>query len=366
MYTEFFGFREKPFNLVPDPNYLFLSSRHENALTFLEYGLSEKVGFIMLTGEVGMGKTTLIRHLLNQNEAETETAVVFNTNVDALTLLRQILNEFEIPHGGVENKADLLELLYGFLIEKFAEGRRVFLIIDEAQNLSNDTLEEIRMLSNLQTDKELLLQIILVGQPNLRDKIRSPELEQFAQRIAASFHLSAMDRDETQGYIVHRMQTAGGDPGLFLPALYDRLFEVSGGIPRTVNLLCDGLLVYGYAEGASVLTPALLDQVIEDKGGMGMFTPGNRDSAGDGAGIDSRPGFEERLAALENRVEDLRRTLDDRLELVSTMKRLYAEEKKKNRILAYRYGKLKEKYDRLRPGREPVSDIPISLNEVVK
>ena len=278
MYTQFFKFREKPFNLVPDPGFLFLSDRHEKALTFLEYGLSEKVGFIMFTGEIGMGKTTLIRHLLNQvDDQNTDVAVVFHTNVSGTVLLRQILSEFEIETESGIDKASLLELLYQFLIDRYAKNRKVFLIVDEAQNLSESALEELRMLSNLQTDKELLVQIIIVGQPGLRDKIQSASLRQFAQRIAASFHLTPMTAEETRAYVRFRLERAGGDPDLFTPDLLEGLFVVSGGIPRTINLLCDAVLVYAYADRVSEITKDFLDQVIEDKGGMGVFTAENMD-----------------------------------------------------------------------------------------
>lgn len=358
MYTEFFGFTEKPFNLVPDPNYLFLSSRHEKALTFLEYGLSERVGFVMLTGEIGIGKTTLIRHLLNQVESDMDVAVVFHTNVDAVTLLRQILNEFEISHTESMNKANLLDLLYDFLIQRYASRRKVFVIIDEAQNLSNDALEEIRMLSNLQTDKEMLLQVIIVGQPNLKNKIQAPGLEQFAQRIAASYHMSAMTLDETASYITHRLGKAGGSPSLFATDLIEKIFDVSCGIPRTINMLCDALLVYGYADRARILTLELLEQVIQDKGGMGVFT--RQDQEVESVPVkENTTGIENRVKELEQQIFDLTAAMDTRLEetqsradfcrdaLVARLTRLYTAEKKKNTALVYRYGKLRERYDTL-------------------
>ncbi len=252
----------------------------------------------------------------------------------------------------------------------------MFLIIDEAQNLSNEALEEIRMLSNLQTDKDLLLQVIIVGQPNLRDKIQSPELEQFAQRISASFHMSALTREETQGYITHRIETAGGASSLFSPDLFDIIFTVSGGIPRTINLLCDALLVYGYADRAAVLTPDLLNQVIQDKGGMGMFTNKNRPPRV--VKPQDTPDLEKKIAGLEARVEALRQALDVRLEetesraefcrdeLVSRLNRLYAEEKKKHKHLAYQYGTLQAKYKILQAKFRGKSNTPIPLKEIVK
>jgi general secretion pathway protein A len=272
MYKEFYGFREKPFNLVPNPSYLYLSERHAAALTFLEYGLTEKVGFVMLTGEIGIGKTTLVRYLLNQIESDMDVAVIFNTNVLTDELIRLILNEFEIDHEDNISKSRALEILYEFLIERYAAGRKVLLIIDEAQNLTEAVLEEIRMLSNLQTDEEMLMQIMIVGQPELREKITDPRLEQFAQRIAVSYHLSAMNRDETGQYIAHRLEKAGGDPDLFTRDAVDKIFEVSCGIPRTINLLSDACLVYSYAEGQHTIEIQTVEQVIEDKGGIGIIT----------------------------------------------------------------------------------------------
>ncbi len=378
MYTEFYGFTEKPFNLVPDPNYLYLSSRHGKALTFLEYGLSEKVGFVMLTGEVGTGKTTLIRYLLNQVESDMEVAVIFHTNVDSFTLFRQILNEFDIGHNETMDKADLLDLLYDFLIQQYSSNRRVFVIIDEAQNLSNDAFEEIRMLSNLQTDKEMLLQIIIVGQPQLKDKIKAPGLEQFAQRISASYHISGMTLEETASYIAHRLGKASGPVSLFKQSLIERIFILSNGIPRTINMLCDALLVYGYADRAPLLTTKLLDQVVEDKEGMGVFMPNSTqappcllpDENDHTDLMDRIRDLEARVAhltdAFESRIQETQSRADDcRKNLVLKLSRLYQTEKKKTETLIYRYGKLQEKYDALQLERNKRSE-PILLEKIVQ
>lgn len=272
MYKNFYGFKEKPFNLVPNPAYLYLGGRHATALTYLEYGLTEKVGVVMLTGEIGIGKTTLVRYLLNQIESDMDVAVVFNTNVLADDLIRLILIEFEIAHDDNISKSRALDILYEFLIERYAAGRKVLLIIDEAQNLTEEALEEIRMLSNLQTDEEMLMQILIVGQPELRKKIIDPRLEQFAQRIAVSYHLSAMNRDETGQYIAHRLEKAGGATDLFTPGAIDRIFEIASGIPRNINLLCDACLVYSYAEKQHKIEKKTVEHVIKDKDGIGIIT----------------------------------------------------------------------------------------------
>nr|WP_320016137.1 AAA family ATPase [uncultured Desulfobacter sp.] len=382
MYTQFFNFREKPFNLVPDPGFLFLSDRHEKALTFLEYGLSEKAGFIMLTGEIGMGKTTLIRHLINQvDEQDTDVAVVFHTNVSGTVLLRQILSEFEVETEPGMDKASLLELLYELLIDRYAKNRKVFLIVDEAQNLSASALEELRMLSNLQTDKDLLVQIIIVGQPGLRDKIGSSSLRQFAQRISASFHLSPMTKEETRAYVRFRLERAGGNPDLFTPDLLEKLFIVSGGIPRTINLLCDAVLVYAFADRVSEITKDHLDQVIEDKGGMGVFTAVDMDDAPVSEPepkSEAATGLEGRVKELEDRLNRLTGVLDSSLaetesratfcrnELVEQLTRLYKAERKKNQNLIFHYSRLKEKYTALLADQNPAEGSSILLKKTVK
>jgi len=354
MYTEFYGFKEKPFNLVPNPSYLFLSSRHANALTFLEYGLSEKVGFVMLTGEIGMGKTTLVRHLLNQVEQNIDVAVIFNTNIQADDLIHLILIEFEVEFEEGISKSKALDLFYAFLIERYSKDRKVLLIIDEAQNLSGDVLEEIRMLSNLQTDDELLLQIMLVGQPELKDKISDPGLEQFAQRIAVSYHLAAMSLEETGEYITHRIEKAGGNANVFLPEAVKKIYEAATGIPRTINLLCDASLVFGYAEDKMAIDENIVSQVIEDKGGMGIFTKAKIKDYVVNTG--SNDELVERLMNVENnlvRLNELYKTHIDEMEsrakfcrdaLVAELKRNLTLEKRKKALLAVENERLKKKY----------------------
>jgi len=358
MYTEFFGFTEKPFSLVPNPNCLYLSSKHGHALTFLEYGLTEKVGFVMLTGEIGIGKTTLIRYLLNQIEADMDVAVIFNTNIMSNDLINLILNEFEIEYDDGISKAKALDILYNALIQKYAAKRKVLLIIDEAQNLSDEVLEEIRMLSNLQTDEDLLLQIMIVGQPNLRDKIQDSRLEQFAQRISVSYHLSAMSLEETGAYIAHRLEKVGGSPTLFSKEIIEKIFEVSAGIPRTINLLCDAALVYGYADDTKKIGLDILEMVIEDKSGMGVFTKQKLNNTAETlAEDDPVEKLKDKVSKMELRIEQLTKALNAQLkraesradfcrdEMVSNLKKLLTAERKRSAALEYMYGKLKGKYE---------------------
>ncbi len=273
MYTQFYGLNSKPFRLVPNPAYIYLSSRHQNALTYLEYGLTENIGFIMLTGDIGMGKTTLVRHIINNIESNVEVAVIFNTMIFSNDLLLMILSEFEIEYEQGISKAASLTLLYNHLIACYSKGKKVLLIIDEAQNLSHEVLEEIRMISNLQTDNEMLIQIMIVGQPELKEKLRSKSLHQFAQRIGVSYHIYPMDRQETYNYITHRLKVAGGSEDIFDKGAIDVITEASGGIPRVINLLCDACLVYGFADEVNPISADIVKQVLADKGGIGIYTP---------------------------------------------------------------------------------------------
>jgi putative secretion ATPase (PEP-CTERM system associated) len=356
MYESFYGFNEKPFSIVPNPTYLFMSEKHANALTYLEYGISEHTGFILLTGEIGAGKTTLIRYLFNKLLSDYETAEIFNTNVDGEQLVRLILQEFGIPAAG--GKTENLDSLNQFLIEKYANGKEIMLIIDEAQNLSNEALEEVRMLSNLQTDDRALMQILLVGQPNLKVRLLDPALYQMAQRIAVSYHLPPLERFETEKYIAYRLQIAGGREDLFSEDAIDLIHEQSGGIPRTINLLCDACLVYGYADEITAIDRPVVEAVIQDKGEVGL-TPNNAGKAAnafdeDRAGelIEQLGCLESRMAELESRiefqVEELRHQLDaSRKEMEQLLQRLVGAERKRSDLLLLRYNRLKEKYESL-------------------
>ncbi|MGD8992364.1 MAG: AAA family ATPase [Desulfobacterales bacterium] len=268
MYEKHYKLKENPFQIEPDPKYLYLSPKHENALAYLRYGLIQKAAFTLLTGEIGTGKTTVGLYFLNQYCKAIKTALVSNTNVTPEQLLNLILKNFNIyPHGS--DKTQNLELLQLFLIENYIKKIPSLLIIDEAQNLSEESLEEIRMLSNFQKDGKLLLQIMLVGQPELRSLLKRPNLANITQKISANYHLTALSAVETRKYIDYRFKKAGGDPQIFSREAMNLIYENSAGIPRIINLLCDAVLIYGFAEKLQFIDRQTVENAIEDKEGPG-------------------------------------------------------------------------------------------------
>ncbi len=254
MYLEFFGFREMPFNITPDPNFLYLSQYHHEALQHLKYGIEEKKGFIVLTGEVGCGKTTLCRRLLNELDPEHfDTALILNPRVTETQLLRAILTELGVekpPRG----KNELVDEIHRITLDRIQHGRDVVLIIDESQNLSFEVLEQVRLLSNLETDTQKLIQILLIGQPELNDILRQKRLRQLKQRILVRYDLSKLNLTETTNYIHHRLHKAGseGRPQ-FTKVAIKRIHKWSGGIPRMINNLCDKSLLSAFARNSDLI-----------------------------------------------------------------------------------------------------------------
>lgn len=348
MYEKHFGLTGKPFSIVPNPQMLFLSKNHANALTYLEYGLSEKVGFILLTGEIGTGKTTLVRHILSRMESRVDVAVIFNTGFSSDQLFRHILNEFEVPCNDVE-KEKHLELLYQFLIDRYAKNRHVLLIIDEAQNLSAASLEDIRMLSNLQTDDKVLIQMMLVGQPELKATLQRPEMRQLAQRIAVNYHLTPLNQDQTRRYIAYRIEATGGAPDLFSPEAVNLIYEKSRGTPRTINLLCESALVYGYADELERIDSAVIEQVLNDETCLAVVEQGRNPAAPPGPEPGSVPDeFRERMAVVEASVADLKQRFADlarevKYELLFKYQDLLIAERKRHDQLTARYTHLLRK-----------------------
>jgi general secretion pathway protein A len=264
MYESFFKLRIKPFDLLPDPRFIYLSKSHKKALTYLDYGIRERSGFILLTGEVGSGKTTLIRDLLEKHYEHVVLSKIFNTRVNSEQLLAMINDDFGLAVQG-KDKVTLIRDLNGFLIDQYAGGNQPILIIDEAQNLSPDLLEEVRMLSNLEASNSKLLQIILVGQPELRTILAAPELRQLRQRININCHLQALSRAEIELYIARRLEVAGNSTAVhFSPESLDVIFRYSRGIPRLINIICDFLMLSAFAEETTELTIEMIHDVIGD------------------------------------------------------------------------------------------------------
>lgn len=265
MYESYYGFSAKPFQLRPDPHFFFGSKGHKRAMAYLEYGLSQGEGFIVVTGEVGAGKTTLVRNLFNKLTHEQIVAAhIVNTHLDPDDTLRMVASSFGLPHEGA-TKADLLTRLEAFLHGVDRQGKRALLVIDEAQNLNPKTVEELRMLSNFQTDEKSLLQTFLLGQPEFRTTLHSPGMQQLRQRVIASYHLGPMDAQETRAYIEHRLHTVGwnGDPS-FDDDAHAAIFGYTGGIPRKTNTLLDRVLLMGYLEELHHFTGAHIQTVIGD------------------------------------------------------------------------------------------------------
>jgi general secretion pathway protein A len=285
MYCSFYNFKEKPFNLTPNPDFLFMSSGHQDAFAHLLYGIDNHAGFIELSGEVGTGKTTIIRTLLGQLGAETHrTALVFNPTVSPLGLLQSINREFGLLSESNE-KAELIEALNRFLLAENEAGRTVVLVIDEAQNLAPEVLEQVRLISNLETERDKLIQIVLVGQPELKRLLQKHELRQLYQRITVRFHLEKMDFDDTCDYIRHRIRVAaqGMEPVLFNTDAVRKIYRFSGGLPRLVNAASDRALLLGYIKEAREITApmavtAIADLKKEEKKPFSLFRPFGRRS----------------------------------------------------------------------------------------
>ena len=286
MYHQYFGLSEQPFSIAVNPRYLFMSARHRDALAHLLYGVGTGGGFILLTGEVGTGKTTLNRSLIEQLPSATDIAIVLNPALSAAELLASVCDELAIDYpAGTDSLKVLTDALHQFLLDNHAKNRRTVLMIDEAQHLSFDVLEQIRLLTNLETDEKKLLQIILIGQPELEATLSRPELRQLNQRITARFKLTPLDREETGVYIRHRLQIAGlqGNRSLFSAAALREVYRVSGGIPRLINLVCDRALTGAYGRHANAASPSLVREAAREVLGEAQFANGTGDRVADWA-----------------------------------------------------------------------------------
>lgn len=267
MYCQFYGFKEKPFNITSDPGFFFLSRRHKEAIACLSYGIKERKGIITVTGEIGTGKTTLCRSFLNQLDKSVKTALVLNPYFSDVQLLELIVQDFGI-NITKRSKLHIINALNAFLLSESAQGNNAVLIIDEAQNLSVRQLEQIRLLSNLETDKEKLLQIVLVGQPELREKLNLHQLRQIRQRITVDYHIEPLGCDELKNYIHHRISIAASSESPKKPSFsqeaLDTIFNFSQGTPRIINLLCDRALLLGYIKEKETIGEAIVNECIKD------------------------------------------------------------------------------------------------------
>jgi general secretion pathway protein A len=289
MYESFFGLTEKPFAITPDPRYLYLSERHAEALAHLAYGIQESGGFIQLTGEVGTGKTMVVRSLLQQLPANCDMALILNPRITPAEFLLAICDELHVavPERLASSVKGLVDLLTRYLLDAHARGRRVVVMVDEAQNLSPDVLEQVRLLTNLETATQKLLQIILVGQPELREVLSKPELRQLAQRVTGRYHLEALSRGETQAYVRHRLRVAGAAAEVFTAGALREVHRVSGGIPRIINVVCDRALLGAFTREEHRVTGDLIRNAASEVYGRPVLHPWVRwlALAGAGAGV---------------------------------------------------------------------------------
>ena len=267
MYQSFFGLKEPPFNVTPDPRFIYLSRHHLEALSTLIYGIRSRRGFIEITGEIGAGKTTLCRTLLKELQDKVHSAFIFNPKLSELELLQTIVEDLGIAPKGRRRK-DYFDALNHFLLEELERGMNAILIIDEAQNLSPRSLEQIRLLSNLETTREKLLQIILVGQPELRDLLARPNLAQLQQRIALRYHLSALSSEDAGKYLNHRLQVAGAEEEIFTSEAIQRIYELSQGIPRLINVLADRALLAAFVKNSRMVEAAFVEEAETDLKGI--------------------------------------------------------------------------------------------------
>ncbi|MFZ1986296.1 MAG: AAA family ATPase [Desulfatitalea sp.] len=360
MYEAFYNFRKKPFDLSPDPNFMFKSEKHQKALSYMEYGLSENVGFLVLTGDVGCGKTTTAKYIIRELGRSFLTSYISNTHLSSDQVLRMILTGFSLPAQKVE-KARALDVLTRLLLTMRQRGKRVLVVIDEAQNLTAKALEEIRMLSNIHNDSGVLVQILLIGQPELLKTLKKPAMRQLAQRVAVHFHLTGLDRQETADYIAYRLGVVGGKRDLFTAASVDKVFELSRGVPRLINLICEAALVYGFADESASISQDIIRQIITDKIGVGIATDpvATSDPLDEEKSSSYLNDYQEKFETLEKDVENLRavvleqfRSLENTVvkadaTLMDYLRKIIQKERQDHERLAQKQAALEQKINQL-------------------
>ena len=263
MYLDFFGLKDYPFRITPDTDYLYMSSAHSRAKAYMEYAIFNREGFVVITGEIGSGKTTLIKKLLMELDETVLVAKIFQTQLDEVELLQAILVEFGLNPFAAK-KVELLNMLNQFLIDSYLNGKQALLIIDDAQNLSKRVLEEITMLSGVETQKEKILHVILVGQPELNYNLEAPDMEQLLQRVSLRYHVRALSEKETKEYVIHRLKIGGLDKLVFDDTLYNTIYDYTGGTPRLINTLCDTALTCSFADNEKIVTPEEMSGAIDE------------------------------------------------------------------------------------------------------
>jgi len=263
-YLDHFGLHERPFALAPDPEFIYWSPEHRGAYAMLDYGLGTRAPITLLTGEIGAGKTTLLHHFIDGLDDGVTVGLISNARPGVNDVLRRVCAALGLTVAPGADSADLFAVIQTFLLDQNKQGKRVLLVIDEAQNLNRDALEDLRMLTNINAGREEVLQLLLVGQPELRAMVRRPDLVQFAQRVAASYHLPRLDPAATAGYIASRIKQAGGNPGIFSRQAAELVHEATGGVPRLINQLCDLAMTYAYAAEAKMVKRETVAQVLRD------------------------------------------------------------------------------------------------------
>jgi len=270
MYEAFYGLKEKPFSIQPDPEFLYMGKRHRLAYAMLEYGIQSRAGFSVICGDIGCGKTTLIRRLLNSMQDDLTVGVVYNAHRDIADLLEWVMLAYGQPYN-IASPVERYDAFQQFLRGEYAAGRRAVLIVDEAQNLGVGALESLRMLSNINADKDQLLQIVLVGQPQLREMLNRPELQQLAQRISVDYYIPPLSGPEVALYVQHRLKVAGREDELFSAKALVRICEATRGVPRSINILCDTALVYAFSAEVDRVDLATIDEVLQDRREYGVL-----------------------------------------------------------------------------------------------